>query len=137
MNWREIFKQRCQQRDKIDKQIKTLESQRKKIGSSCPLTVISELISEQYNQVCRMEYDWLVLYKKTATKKQIQYKRHEVAHSIQVMWDLRRKDDGEVFYFAGVDHSQAIGREIWLPLPDDIDDIYKLLTTHKTIVIGK
>lgn len=137
MNWREIVKQRCQQSGEIDKQIKALESQRKKIGDSCPLTVISELISEQYNQVCRVEGHWLVLYNKTATKKQIQYKRHEVARSIEIYWDFRRKDDSKVEYFAGVDHSQIIGKEVWLPFPDDIDDIYKLLTTHKTFVIER
>ena len=132
MNWRDVVKKKREQADKIDKQIKVLESQREAIGDCCPLTVIAELISARYNQVCRIERNHLVLYDKTATKKQIRYKRHEVAHSIEIVWDFRQKEDSKVCYYAGIDSSRLpFDATQWLPLPNDIDDIYKLLTTEE------
>lgn len=129
MQWKEIARQRRDENAEIYKRINALEKQLKQNGSSYPPNIIADLLSNQYERVCRIEtigsgyaaQEYLVLYKKYATQKQIQYKRHEVADYIAIYCDAAASDKTYK-----MEYRTDCGE--WLPLPDNIEDIYNIIT---------
>lgn len=125
MDWKEVAYQRRSQQKELEKQISDLEKKYKEIGDSNPEYVIADLLSKKYERVCRVEIighgmaaqKYLVLYKKNATKKQIQYKRHEVADVLAIsgLDELFYRINGESRYASHL-------------LPSDIDVVYEILT---------
>ena len=131
MDWKEVAIHREQRRKEIDKRLKELNALSREIGTLHPPYVVAELISEQYDQVCRIETigsgrareDYLVLYDKNATQKQIQYKRSEVSSRIRIHYTGTRNSQFEIEYQLESESPYAG----WRRLPADIEKIYNIL----------
>lgn len=120
-NWKNIILKREQAKSLLYSEIQKLEKKAKKIGTTDALQYIADEIERIYGYPCRVRkcgvsHRNLVLYKNTATKKQIRYDRPEVT-----IGSLLTKG-----YFVD-DLVCDFDKYNPMPLPSTISEIYELL----------
>lgn len=123
-NWKQTILERKSVVNGLYREIAAIEKKIKHIGTTNSLEYIAEQIELRYNIPCRIRkcgvnHKRIVLYKSTASKKQIQYDRDEATIGSVVVFD-----NGDTLY-------EVTGKYSMVQLPDTISGVYDLLVNNK------
>lgn len=120
MNWKNDIQKKQSAANDFYKEISRLEKEIKSLGKLDPLEYISEQIENEYKFPCRVrpcgyKNRRIILFKKSATKKQIQYNREEM-----ILGELLIGGTGLDIYI-DYDRNRPVA------LPDTLNGIFEIL----------
>lgn len=124
MDWKKEIEHRKQEKEKLHKEIRKLEKQIEKIGTHDYVQYICQEIENKYGYVCKAHrHGGFYLFKKDATKKQIQYGR-EILKTV-----FLREVNGRYYFDESVNPLGICnyGLEKLVEMPNTIEGIFNYI----------
>ena len=124
MNWKEEIKKRKQKKEILYKEISKLENQIKEIGTDDYIRYICQEIEDKYGYVCKAHrHGGFDLFKKNATRKQIQYKK-AILKTV-----FLEEENGKYYFDESINRLGFFNYEEkkLIEMPDTIDEIFNYI----------